>query len=345
MEFAIKQDDISININAPEEATREIKNFFKGFVEIVEPVKNPTYTVDFSTNFSAAPESCIEFKESNAVLKSKIKVGQDKSVVYLNDQEDIKKTNNLCLMLVTNVYARMLDNNGYYLLHCSCVAKNGKALVVCGNKNTGKTVNLINLVGNGFSFVTNDMLAIKVIDGKLVCHGMPHHIGIRMTSPWIDQPENLKYLNFAYERNFKINLENPGSDENKFYISPKRLTRLNDVTICQSAELIGILNSVYTSEVSNLRLSRLSKQYIKDLVLSQKLESLHSSKKFLEQIVSKNPLASQLSKNMAVEKMSELLSYQARENEMTMENIAIISNGMIRKAEAKENAEEIIQEK
>ncbi|MBQ3494534.1 MAG: hypothetical protein IJA69_03880, partial [Clostridia bacterium] len=92
-------------------------------------------------------------------------------------------------------------------------------------------------------------------------------------------------------------------------------------------------------------LSRLSKQYIKDLVLSQKLESLHSSKKFLEQIVSKNPLASQLSKNMAVEKMSELLSYQARENEMTMENIAIISNGMIRKAEAKENAEEIIQEK
>lgn len=322
MKFSLRLDEVILDIEADEDIYDCIKNTFKGFCNIEDYSSLSDINVKINNNFEALDKNAIDFKESYRNFNSKIKI-DNKVEVWLNEKDSRANQVELCQMLVCNIYAKLFENKGYYFLHCSAVSKNGKAIIVCGEKNTGKTVNLLNLLQNGYSFITNDMLMIKLSNDKLICHGMPYHIGIRLSKNWLDKPENKKYLDFAKSRNFVINTQNPTADENKLFISPKRLTRLNNTTIEHTAEISCILNTIYDKNSNKLNCQKLSKKELLNLLLSQKLNAVHHSKSFLNNIKADIDYSKT---NAILEKLCNTKAIKIYENENSYTDIQLFSD-------------------
>lgn len=319
----ITQGDVKINVFAEEKICKAIYKTFFGFAKLSTEIKDG-YNVFINENFDNVSPNAIPFKEQNSKLYSKIELNDLNASIWLNPEEDVLTNRQLIIFTITNIYSKLLYNNGYYFLHCSCVSKNGKAIAICGEKNVGKTVNLLNFLSHGYNFVTNDMLAIKKIEGGIICHGMPYYVGVRMTKPWITEPTNKKYIAFANEHNYKIP-DNASLDENKLFISPQNVAKLNGVAISPFSKLEVILNPHYDESASKLNLKKMGGENLKALVYSQKLSPIHSSKAFLNNLNS-NAFLSTKSRLETVDELSLLPAFYFKENSNLFDSVALFGD-------------------
>lgn len=80
-------------------------------------------------------------------------------------------------VLYTNVVEPILRwtlvQKGYALVHCACVAGNGKAVLVTARTDTGKTTTILRLLDREpFSFLSDDMVIVQQ-DGGVFCYPKP----------------------------------------------------------------------------------------------------------------------------------------------------------------------------
>lgn len=103
--------------------------------------------------------------------------------------------------------------HGFFSIHGSCVSINGKAVVFLGPSGAGKTSLVLEtgIHGNG-ELVGNDILAIGMRDGRLICLTGTTTLFLRERSLATDFPQLLP-------------LFEPSDDpwSNKIYVSPKRI--------------------------------------------------------------------------------------------------------------------------
>lgn len=158
------------------------------------------------------------------------------------------------------------------------------------------------------------MLAIKLYGDELVCHGLPYYIGIRMTKPWICESANKKYVDLALARNFKFKEKGGELDENKFYISPKRLMKINKNEICNQSTLVAILNPYYNNDATKININKLNVITASKLLNSQILNPIHETKSFLADLKPLNPLAMQLSHTKTLNKLLSLPVFNFNSN-------------------------------
>ncbi len=236
------------------------------------------------------------------------------SEIWLDGTQNLIGNQQTSFFLVSNLYSKILYNNGYIFLHSSCIDKNGIAVAICGEKNVGKTVNQLTLLEKDYNFITNDMLAIKLYGDELVCHGLPYYIGIRMTKPWICESANKKYVDLALARNFKFKEKGGELDENKFYISPKRLMKINKNEICNQSTLVAILNPYYNNDATKININKLNVITASKLLNSQILNPIHETKSFLADLKPLNPLAMQLSHTKTLNKLLSLPVFNFNSN-------------------------------
>ena len=80
-------------------------------------------------------------------------------------------------VLYTNVVEAILRwtlvQKGYALVHCACVARNGKAILVTAATDTGKTTTILRLLSQvRASFLSDDMVILHR-DGRVLCYPKP----------------------------------------------------------------------------------------------------------------------------------------------------------------------------
>jgi hypothetical protein len=82
----------------------------------------------------------------------------------------------LRLPLLGTIFAVLLHQRGYLVLHASSVAVDGGALVFIGNKGWGKSTMAATLYGRGHDLISDDVVALKFEDtgAPLVMPGFPH---------------------------------------------------------------------------------------------------------------------------------------------------------------------------
>ena len=313
MKASIKQRDIIINIKAAKDILSYILKNFEGFVEIGEYSHSPTYSIVIHNSLTNIPSNAISITDSSVKYNPMITFDSIHSEIWLDDTQNLNRNQQLSFYIISNIYSKVLYNNGYIFLHSSCIDKDGYAVAICGEKNTGKTVNQLTLLEQGYNFITNDMLAIKLYNDELVCHGIPYYIGIRMTKPWICESTNKKYVDLALARNFKFKAQGGELDENKFYISPRKLMEINNTEIRSQSTLVAILNPYYNN-ATEININKLNILNASKLINSQILNPVHETKPFLADLKTLNPNAMQLSQTKTLNKLLSLPVFNFNSN-------------------------------
>lgn len=88
--------------------------------------------------------------------------------------------------LTTLSLSPILRQHGYYMIHSSGAALNGKGMLFIGESKSGKTTTCLNLVLNGWSLLSNDVIILRRKEDRFYVYPLPDLITIR--------PNTLKLL-------------------------------------------------------------------------------------------------------------------------------------------------------
>lgn len=112
------------------------------------------------------------------------------------------------LRIVREVYYRKCLCLGRVAFHAACVAnKSGECVLISGNKSSGKTTLLCNILHNtDLLFIDNDRVMLGVCDGKIIAHSMSSTVNIAYgtlsnyseISPHVSYTDKIKLNRFDF---------------------------------------------------------------------------------------------------------------------------------------------------
>lgn len=152
--------------------------------------------------------------------------------VYLKEYNPYKE--DYIKRIFTTTYVKMFQKKGYIILHGACAVKNNRGIAIVGESGAGKTTLLLKLLKNGYSYLSNDRIALKKQDNNVIVCGIPFSMGIVFedAEKIIDNPkEKLKY----YDKN------------NKVFIDTKDISKFLNANVTSSAILHSIIVCDYNS--------------------------------------------------------------------------------------------------
>ena len=285
-EFIINYKDIYLKIQCEKNLKALIIKHLYNHVYFLENYNNPTYTVIID-NENISPyglkETLVDKWFDNATFDCYI--DNEKKICYANNfkTSSSKDKNSLIVYLIANLFYRFLEIDGYIGLHSSCAEFENKGILFVADRFSGKTNCMLNLVHNGFNYVTNKKIALKKIDNDIIGYGINEPISIRLSPSFCRQVQNEKYILLAKERG--ITIQNKDLLEgNSISISDQELIKMNNVKQSIDAPIKCIIKPVYDSSIKNLKIKEMNKEQFEDLILSQYLPLVHETKDFLKNI-------------------------------------------------------------
>ena len=168
-----KINDIKIRIKSNDERT--IKFLIKMYGDFYEVINSEDY--DYSINYHFGIKHVgIPYHEKGENEDNYLDFSNRNLDVYINEYSDIK-TDFIKRMFTTSTI-KVLQSCGYTIIHGACVIKNNKAIIISGNKHSGKTTTLINLLKRDYTYCANDRLAIKYENNTVKVVAIPFSMGI-----------------------------------------------------------------------------------------------------------------------------------------------------------------------
>ena len=184
-----------------------------------------------------------QFKEINETEYNYVTSKDDNLYVFMKEYSGEKE--DFVKRIFTNYYIKVLQKNGYSIIHGACVSKDDEAIIISGNKRCGKTTTLINLLDRGYDFIANDRLAVKKVDDEFIVHGIPFSMGIILE-------DALKYPGFDI-KDKKITTD---GDKKKVYIESSDIAKMFDVNSKSSGIVKSIIMPEYNPSTDNLNISK-----------------------------------------------------------------------------------------
>ncbi len=75
--------------------------------------------------------------------------------------------------------APLLRRRGYFLLHAAGVCSHDQAVIFVGQSHSGKTTTALNLVLNGWELLSNDVILVREVTGKMMAYPVPDVVTFR----------------------------------------------------------------------------------------------------------------------------------------------------------------------
>lgn len=119
-------------------------------------------------------------KEIEEELDNYLKFDEDTNTLIVGFDGEYSNDDKLSFMqrIMCNVFIMEFQRKGYAIIHGACISKDGESFIISGNKGAGKTTTLLRLLEQGYDFISNDKVAVKEEDGRVVTCGIPHSMGI-----------------------------------------------------------------------------------------------------------------------------------------------------------------------
>ncbi|MDD2377813.1 MAG: hypothetical protein PHE05_03175 [Bacilli bacterium] len=258
-----------------------LNDLIRIYGEYYQDIYNPTYVLNFIVG-KKPDDYDIKDKEVEDSTYNYIKSNEDGLTIYLDDYNQPKKQ--FAKRIFTNSFVRAFQKNDYIIIHGACVKdQDGNSLII-GDKGSGKTTTLINLINNGYTFVSNDKVAVKLTNGKVITCGIPFSMGI------IKKDAEVMY-NFDIKRFY--------STGDKIYLKVSDIPNFFNTYIENKGRLKQILFTDYQPTIDALKMVKVDnnlnaigdnilvnavseqKQYLNDLL---KVDVKHHDLDYLNQI-------------------------------------------------------------
>ena len=183
-----------------------------------------------------------EFKEVNETEYNYVTSKDDNLYVFMKQYDKTKE--DFTKRIFTNYYIKVLQKNGFVIMHGACVSKDDQAIIISGDKRCGKTTTLMNLLDRGYDFIANDRIAVKKINDQFIVQGIPFSMGIILE-------DALRYPGFNI-KNKKIQID---GDKKKVYVDSDDISKMFDVYSKSSGIVKGIITPKYEKHIENLDVS------------------------------------------------------------------------------------------
>ncbi len=226
---------------------------------------------DFCINYIVGSniKTNISYKEKNQSDDNYIERNGCNFNVYMskyteNDRDFVKR-------IYTTVLIKLLQLDGYTIIHGACIAKDNKAIIISGNKRAGKTTTMLNLLKRGYNYVSNDRIAIKRINDTIVAIGIPFSMGIIKS----DITANINPDEFKIDKD---------GDKEKIYVENYQIPKVLNVNIQPTAIVKSIIVPSYDQNTKSLNISVLDNPiaYLGDNIMTD--NSIPEDKSFLNDI-------------------------------------------------------------
>lgn len=174
-EYTFNVNDINIKVrsNNPN-IIIELVKLYGTYYEEAKGKTNADITINYVVGSNRKTNYPIKEKEQTEF--NYIEKKENNLNIYMRKYDEDDK--NFVKRMFTSTLIKTLQQNGYVILHGSCASKNGEGIIISGNKRTGKTVTLLNLLLRGYDYVANDRLALKEEHGHITVIGIPFSMGI-----------------------------------------------------------------------------------------------------------------------------------------------------------------------
>lgn len=165
------------------------------------------------------------------------------------------------------------EYNGFIPFHASSTCINDNAIIICGNKKSGKsTIQLRLLASTKFNYMSNERTFLKLENGKLYAKGWLGrcNIGVGTISCF---PYLRKYLPKKYSSNVS---ELWNSDE-KIFIHPREIAKIGDGRIIRYGNVKAIVFPKFERYLDKKDIIiKINKNKIKEELLSTLISATHT---------------------------------------------------------------------
>ena len=162
---------------------------------------------DFEINYivNSKNKYGFEYKESIQKEQNYLYKNDNSLDVYMNEYTNLDE--DFAKRIFTTTVIKVLQEHDYTILHAACVAQGNDAFIISGDKRSGKTTTVLNLLKKGYDYIANDRIAVKEINGEVVVVGIPFSMGIMLKdADSLFDISDLKQANDGLER--KVYIEN-----------------------------------------------------------------------------------------------------------------------------------------
>lgn len=178
-------------------------------------------------------------------------VYEDKKIIYIRKPLDLIWRKQLVLRIIRDCLKNILLNNGMIYLHGAFVVYEHKGICILGDKRSGKTTSVLNLLSHQNSqFLSNDDVSIKVSEKNTKAFGWPRSISVRKDSFDALKKAKINYkleeMDLAHPYN---NKQSKLSDE---YITfyPNEFSELTNSLLTESSNLDCVIFTKFGQENS-----------------------------------------------------------------------------------------------
>lgn len=238
-EYIFKINEVNIKVKSNNvKVIKELINKYGAFYETgTEPV---TFTINYmiGQNFEVG----YKFKEKEQKEYSYINKIDNSLNVYMKNFDNIDI--NFIKRMFTTTLTKVLQENGYIILHGACVSKNGEGIIISGNKRAGKTTTLLNLLSRGYDYTCNDRVAVKQENGEFIAIGIPFSMGI--ISRDAKKLFNVDKFNIGFDK-----------EEEKVYLENNQIESTLNVNVNSKVKLKSIIVPKYNENIKNIAPKRI----------------------------------------------------------------------------------------
>lgn len=292
----ITLDKISVNVLYEDERIIDnMKEAFAGYMTFRSGFNVLAYTIE------CGPQTGIDYDRMNySYHGGREPHDKENNHVYIGKNHlicEYAEGNNyleFTKYIVLNSMMRIFENSGYYFLHSSCVAKNGKAVAFTGCKGAGKTATMINMIANGYQLVTNDKSAVRLDEnGRPIVIGFPTTVGIRMTNAWSSELRNRPLVARIKSKHPEIFVANDSTrlddESKKFFFEPKVITHSYNSNVSEDVNF-GIRPVMPLEKIINTKFDPtrtdffVARENISSVIWNQRENAVSIEKPYLEEI-------------------------------------------------------------
>jgi hypothetical protein len=139
-----------------------------------------------------------------AEVKIDYKAKRIKAIIF-NYQDSLKES--LLNFILIKPLKMILHKNKLYYLHASIVRKGDKCIIICGQKDSGKSTISLVLARHGFGILSDDTCFVKLKGNKVLLSPFPTKVGI--SSKLLNKHQDFKkhlVKNYAFGEKQRISL-------------------------------------------------------------------------------------------------------------------------------------------
>ena len=122
--------------------------------------------------------------------KDEIYIKMGNKIFLISDCENREATE--LSRLVRDIITKNLFDNGWFMLHASTVTNGRESVAFCGDKGVGKTSIMLEMLKNGWSYVSNDRILLNITSQNALAFNWPTTIPIMW--PLVDKSVELSSM-------------------------------------------------------------------------------------------------------------------------------------------------------